>query len=58
MTDRPPPAPVHDALKLTREALRVARTHLKSHPGYSIKVASCIELAEREADRALGEVLP
>lgn len=43
-----------DALELAREALRVSREHLKSHPGYSIKVERCIELAEREADKALA----
>lgn len=43
-----------DALELAREALRVAREHLRSHPGYSIRLARCIEIAEREADKVLA----
>lgn len=44
-----------DALELSREALRVARSHLISHPGYSIRVAQCIKLAEREAVATLAK---
>lgn len=44
-----------DALELSREALRVARAHLISHPGYNVRVATSIELAEREAVAALAK---
>lgn len=49
----PAPSPKLDALQLCRDALRVARVHLVSHGGYNLRIASIIEKAEREADRAL-----
>lgn len=44
-----------DALELAREALRVARIHLQSHGGYNLRIAGVIEIAEREAERALAK---
>lgn len=50
MTDRE-----HDALLLCRDALRLAGAHLRLHGGYSVRVSTIIEAAEREADKALAD---